>query len=91
MRNNEIRIGNWIKGNGIKFQVDESTFSKMKDDDDRFTGIELTDEVLRKCRFDGTIPFFIYENWERIKYLHHLQNLYFDLTFGEELIITEKI
>jgi len=87
MRNTEIRIGNWIKGNGIKFQVDESSFAKMKEDDDRFAGIELTDELLSKCRFDGAIPFFIYENIKRIKYLHQLQNLYFFLTFGEELII----
>ena len=33
---------------------------------------------------------FIYENIKRIKHLHQLQNLYFHLTFGEELII-EKI
>lgn len=51
MKITELRLGNWIKGNGIKFQVNRDLFSIMKDNDNRFEGIPLNEDYFEDFGF----------------------------------------
>ena len=96
---NWIDCGTYVnKGHWSKFERIKITSGSQLNVTDNLKPIPLTPEILEKAKFSGTIfpaQLSIGETGKiywgngvniEIKYLHQLQNLYFELT-GEELAI----
>jgi len=96
---NELRIGNWIYNNNVKYQVTpyiiEELWASVRG---WIQPIPITEEILNKCKWDidkyyinksiridikGCVWYGITFTGIVIKTLHELQNFYFSLTKTE--------
>lgn len=86
MTNKEIRIGNYLKRNGIVIQADEQTFWDMKNNPEQYEPIKLTVEWLQRFGFDKVKEQYDY-GYEHYHYENKYCWIYFvKLGFEFELV-----